>query len=257
MLTPGARRGRRHIIVDEWGPYDYNSPKLWPIGRADANPLKLAVLGPPGRWKVSSRTGVKTLSRTTGDVPGELDVTLADGRVVDLDLELTYTGRRIVTPFGQVIPAGRPSTFGYDRFFAPIDWTVRFFQYGEGQDVLADGAFEKITGGAVVREEKTERLDYMSSRALAEGLPRDRVALTAEGRVDLPPGEFDLVVVSDDGVRVWVDDVRVIDHWRVHESAVDRVRISGGRRRLKVHYFEATGWAELKVDVVRPGRVAR
>ena len=29
-LPDGARRGRATIIVDEWGPYDYLSPKLWP-----------------------------------------------------------------------------------------------------------------------------------------------------------------------------------------------------------------------------------
>jgi parallel beta-helix repeat protein len=30
------RRGREAIIVDEWGPYDWKSPKLWPEGRSDA-----------------------------------------------------------------------------------------------------------------------------------------------------------------------------------------------------------------------------
>ena len=37
-LKPGERRGREYIIVDEWGPYDWKSPKLWPV-LGDAGPL--------------------------------------------------------------------------------------------------------------------------------------------------------------------------------------------------------------------------
>ncbi len=42
MLPAGARRGRATIIVDDWGPYDYLSPKLWPSGKPTDRPLKLA-----------------------------------------------------------------------------------------------------------------------------------------------------------------------------------------------------------------------
>src|SRR6266704_4911087 len=43
-----ARRDRAAIIVDEWGPYDWQSPKLWPVDSTRAVPLRLAVLGAPG-----------------------------------------------------------------------------------------------------------------------------------------------------------------------------------------------------------------
>ena len=36
MLPPGALRGRNTIIVDDWGPYDYQSPKIWPVGKLAA-----------------------------------------------------------------------------------------------------------------------------------------------------------------------------------------------------------------------------
>ena len=38
-IPDAERRGRDAIIVDEWGPYDWKSPKLWPEGRSDAVPL--------------------------------------------------------------------------------------------------------------------------------------------------------------------------------------------------------------------------
>jgi hypothetical protein len=101
------------------------------------------------------------------------------------------------------------------------------------------------------RTEHAARLSYLTSRALADGLPNDRVALRAEGRVELPRGAVDLTVLSDDGVRVWVDDRLVVDRWNVHETAVDRARLAAGRHRLKIEYFEATGWAELQVRFAR------
>ena len=57
------RRGRDAIIVDEWGPYDWKSPKLWPTGRSDATPLKLRVLGPAGEWKLASVRGADDRAR--------------------------------------------------------------------------------------------------------------------------------------------------------------------------------------------------
>ena len=56
FLPVGSIRGRYNIIVDEWGPYDWRYPQLWPARVADSAwtgaPLALRVLGPPGRWRV-------------------------------------------------------------------------------------------------------------------------------------------------------------------------------------------------------------
>jgi hypothetical protein len=65
--------------------------------------------------------------------------------------------------------------------------------------------------------------------------------------VQLPVGAYELAVISDDGVRVRVDGQLVIDRWNVHGSEVDRVSLRGGRHRLQIEYFEATGAAELQV----------
>src|ERR1700682_1206870 len=57
-----AGRPRSAIIVDEWGPYDWRSPKLWPVDSTHEIPLRLRALGPPGRWSVVSRRGIASLS---------------------------------------------------------------------------------------------------------------------------------------------------------------------------------------------------
>ncbi|MEP6999816.1 MAG: NosD domain-containing protein, partial [bacterium] len=61
----GARVGRSAIIVDEWGPFDWRSPKLWPIDSSHANPLRLRVLGPSGSWRLVQRQGIASLSATS------------------------------------------------------------------------------------------------------------------------------------------------------------------------------------------------
>jgi hypothetical protein len=135
------------------------------------------------------------------------------------------------------MPATRPFTI------TPIDGGV-----------TAPDAFRKVLDGAPLLVDRPRRLDYMSGRALKEGLPRDRVALIAEGRVTLPPGpagSYVLRAISDDGVRVWVDGALVIDNWDVHGSEVDLAPLAGGAHVIKVEYFEATGWAELRLEFAR------
>ena len=376
MIPPGGRRGREFIIVDEWGPYDFRSPKLWPAGRSDALPLRLRVLGPEGTWRLARADGA-TVEPSSGRVPGEIVVTpleaaeeaedaetdrmqrtqksvrvlkhgvhgdqgaggrgptsgratvarrdayaraiqttagsrvrvsshdsravgapAADSilpisappfpcapwspcflcsavsvpsafdaspppqppqppRVIDFEIELQYRGAEVVSPRGARVKAGDPYRFGYRRFFVPIAWTARFFTFDDAaHPVTVPDAFRKVVAGEPATTVQVDQLDYISGRALVDRLPRDKVALVANGEVTLPevpgvPSAYELLVISDDGVRVWVDDALVIDRWTEHESIVDRVPIAAGRRRLKVEYFELTGFAELRVQILK------
>ena len=137
MLPDGARRGRATIIVDDWGPYDYLSPKLWPSGKPTDRPLTLRVLGPDGRWTVKSIRGA-TASATSGTVPGEIVLTTPDAGA-DLNLELEYRGARVVTPRGQAFAAGSAVPVTYTLFDPAIDWTVKFWKFDAATNP-ADGA---------------------------------------------------------------------------------------------------------------------
>jgi nitrous oxidase accessory protein NosD len=251
MLPAGARRGRSTIIVDEWGPYDYRSPKIWPAGKTTDRPLKLRVLGPAGKWTLSSIRG-GTISAKSGAVPGEVTVT-PSGRGADLDLQLAYAGEAVVTPRGRSYPAGASVPFSYRLIGPAADWSVTWWTFDAASDPLtAPEAFAARLRGAPAKAERLPRLDFLSSRALSAGLPNDRVALRAEAVIRVPSGGYTLQVTSDDGVRVWVDGALVVDRWSVHETQVDRVALAAGARRIRIDYFEATGWAELQATFIKP-----
>ena len=106
--------------------------------------------------------------------------------------------------------------------------------------------------GAPLKTVTADRLDYISGRAIEDGVPRDRFALVADGTTKLPPGDYTLQVISDDGVRVWMDGAMILDEWAPHESKVNLVSIRGGvERRFKVEYYDVTGFAELRFDIQR------
>jgi nitrous oxidase accessory protein NosD len=245
MIPDSARRGRATIIVDEWGPYDYRSPKVWPAGTSGDRPLTLRVLGPEGAWTLRSIRGGKVSARS-GHVPGELTV-VPTGRVTDLDLALEYVGAEVTTPRGEVYPAGARVPFRY-RVLEPVSWTAKFWTWEADADPLtAPDRFAARLREAPTKVDVLPRLEFQSSRTLVPGLPNDRIAMRAEGEANLPAGTYEMSVISDDGVRVWIDDRLVIDRWSIHGSELDRVPLSGGRHRLRIDYFEATGWAELQV----------
>jgi hypothetical protein len=179
-------------------------------------------------------------------------VTPLPGSVFDHDVTLEYRGGAVVSPRGAKTPAGQPYTFHYTKFFAPIDWHVRFFEYTDAADpVKQPAAFSRLLAGTPLKEVTRDRLDYMSGRSFEDGVGRDRFAFTAEGSVDLPPGDYTVTVISDDGVKIWVDGQLVLDDWTVHESKVEKLALSGGKRHIKVQYFEGDGFAEMRFDVQR------
>ena len=271
MIEDGGRRGRHTIIVDEWGPYDWKSPKLWPVLDSDGKlpfvrrakatgqfdgPVRLNVLGPEGKWELVAVRGA-TVTPAEGKAGDVTAVTPRAGSVVDYEIVLSYVGQEVTSPHGEVTPAGQPYIFTYSRFFAPVDWTVHFFEYPETADpVKASAAFAKILAGKPINSVKTDRIDYLSGGVIEDGVPRDRFAFVAEGTVDLPPGDYTIEVISDDGARVWMDGKLILDAWEPHESRVDRVDITGGRRKLKVEYYESAGWAEIRVDI-QPRRIRK
>jgi len=215
---PLAQRDRSAIIVDEWGPYDWESPKLWPVDSTRAVPLRLATLGPAGQWRLVSLRGVATLSRAAGRIGDTIAVTPDSSG--DWEVVLESAGTR----------------FGYGRFEPPINWSVIFSVDSPTAPLRA-----------------VPRLDLMWYRPPAAYalLPQSNWSLTATGTVTLPAGTYSVRTISDDAVRVWIDGVLAIDDWTPHESQVNYAPLAPGEHKLRVEYRQVDGWVELRLDIIR------
>ena len=245
-------RDRSAIVIDEWGPYDWRSPKLRPLDSTRTMPLRLAVLGPAGRWRVIAQRGVQSVSSTGGRVGDTIVVTAMPSQAHDWTLTLEYVGGVTIAPDGAARAAGVPVRFSYERYEPVAQWTVRFFVWADSTDPRTNAdAFSTLLRGTSHLTRTESRLDYFTARALFPSLPRTRVALDATSTLSLPAGAHTLRTLSDDGVRVWVDDVLVIDDWIPHETRPAYATIRGGRHNVRVQYVQVDGWTELRLDVLR------
>ncbi len=200
--TPLSLRDRSAIIVDEWGPYDWQSPKLWPIDSTRAVPLRLAVLGQPGTWRVLSQRGIATLSKTSGRIGDTLAVTPRPDSTGDWAVTLQ----------------AKNDTFSYARFEPAINWTVE--------------------------SKPVPRIDFFRYRP-------GHWSLQATGTVTLSPGSYTLRAISNNAMRLYLDDKVVIDAWTPHESKVDYAEMPAGQHTLRVEYNQTDGWIELRVEIIR------
>ncbi len=252
--TLAARRGRETILVDEWGPYDWQSPRLWPLGPRDSTPIRLRVLGPTGGWRVRGLPGVAGLSKMRGRVGDTITVTPEPGREHDWSLTLEFRGARSVSPAGDTTAANGAVRFGYRRFEPIARWSVSLIPWDSTSDPRRDSVtFRQRLDAAIEVSHTPRRLDWVWYRPVVTGVPQDHWAARARADVELTDGPYCLRTISDDGLRAWVDDRLVIDDWTPHESAVDTAPLTAGAHRLTVEYYQVDGWTELQVAIVPAG----
>jgi parallel beta-helix repeat protein len=252
-VLPGAYADwpRSTIIVDDWGPYDWTTHKLWPADSSLSTPLRLRVLGPRNgvRWTLSSARGA-TVSKRSGVVGDTILVTPASGAIEDWTITLNADRRE------PRASTSRAESFSYSRFDPRARWTVTVYAWTDSatNPMTSNAAFgELLRGerGAPAFTQTTNRLDYVWYRPRIQGWPQDRAGVRATTEVDLPPGNHAIRTISDDGIRVYVDDQLVIEDWSIHESKVHEAPLSPGRHRLRIEYFQRDGWTELQAHIIK------
>lgn len=249
--APWPRRDRSAIVVDEWGPFDWRSPKLWPVDTL-RDAVRLRTLGPAGRWRIVAMDGVRGVSTRTGAIGDTLVVRPIAAREHDWGVTLEYVGVATQTSRGLRAAAGDPVRFTFERRELRTDWTVRYFAW---TDTLrdphrAEGNLEAIVSGTPLMTRREARLDHQWYRPRF-GLPQERWALDARATVEVPAGAHTLRVISDDAARVWVDGRLVLERRVPGGSEVMHTSIPSGKHDVRVAFYQLDGWTELRVDVVR------
>jgi murein DD-endopeptidase MepM/ murein hydrolase activator NlpD len=93
------------------------------------------------------------------------------------------------------------------------------------------------------------------------GLPADGFSVRASRRVTLACGRYNFHVDSDDGVRLWVDGVKIADRWMDGIHALDvGVDVTAGDHDILGEYYESAGRAtfiiQWNLDGPCPGATA-
>ena len=90
----------------------------------------------------------------------------------------------------------------------------------------------------------------------APAVPPDHFSTRWGGRVRPDFSEtYTFLTTSDDGVRLWVDDRLIIDHWTVHSAAEDTgaLDLEAGRwYDLRLEYFDDDGPAQIRLEWSSP-----
>lgn len=253
MIPAGGRRGRNTIIVDEWGPYEWKSPRLWPVGRSDAVPQLLRVLGPAGGWRVVAREGVASLSRESGNIGDTLVVVPAADRDTDYRVELEYHGVATTSPFGERIAAGAPVRFGWGRYLPAASWHVRFVAWDSVAAPRTDAsAIARALAGAEVVAIDTTRLDLTWYAPPKQRIPRERLLTEATATVSLAAGKYLLRTIADDAVKVYLDGTLLLEDWTPGESHAKAATFTAtGTHTIRVVHLQVDGWYELRLDIER------
>lgn len=249
FLKEGTLRGRRFILIDQWGPYDFKSPRMV-LRSKDGGVMRYELLGPAGRWTLKSASEGVTLGTQSGSVPGYVDVRLAKGGNFEVNLE--YIGGETTDYRGVVTPAGRPVAFGFKEFKIPIEWDVKFWNYElEAHDPRTKtDAFAAVLRGTPAATLTTTELFGSWGGSPAQGVNPDYFATVADGTFTIEPGEYVIEVTHDDGVRVSLDGKQVFEDWTYHGPRNDEIKVTlGGSHRLKVEHFELNGYSTLQVRI--------
>jgi len=250
----GARpqlRGRDQILMDEWGPWDHESP------------LVRAVTAGTGEqaWEVF---GVKELATVVrrGDVrlsrePGK------SGRSVVVKVRATPG----VTPYELTLRGEQFERALYGTIVS-ADWDVVFFPWKPEVDPRQDlAAWRRLADSPEAVRVTTGGLDFnygwrgpkdlgLSDEVTRRGPGGDHFGMIARTKFVLPAGRWRLTTLSDDGVRVVVGGRPLIENWAWHGPTKDEATFEqpgSGDLELLVEHFEIDGYAVLRLDLEPAG----
>lgn len=127
----------------------------------------------------------------------------------------------------------------------------------DGNGLLGTYFSERNLSGKYVQR-LDDRIDFNWGESWpVAGLPADRFSVRWTGQLRVPvTGNYTFIVQSDDGVRLWIKDRWLINHWKEHsgqELRGQRSLTAGQPYDFKVEYFDHEWGATIRLSWEGPG----
>lgn len=250
----GARqhlRGREQILMDEWGPWDHESPLVRPTDSGSGfHAFDLLGLAGPFNVRVLAGDVMTEYPPVTNARPGA-------ARSIRLHLRArspvaAYRVRVTADGFAQELSGT----------IIAAEWRVRFFPWTiDPREDLA--GWRREAEGPAAQEAVVSRIDFpfgmggprdlgISDAVTRRGPDANRFGLRATTSLRLPAGRWRFRTTSDDGVRVLVNGQAVIENWTWHVPTTNEgvfEQSAEGEAKIVVEYFEIDGVATLQLEI--------
>jgi hypothetical protein len=193
-----------------------------------------------------------------GSIPMPLGVTVQPGATVDVfvDLRAPQTSGTYRSNWMLRNPAG--VLFGIGSNASDVFWV----QILVGTPGSAAGGWyaeyfdNRTLSGQPKATRYDEKIDFDWGRdAPLGGIPADNFSVRWSAAVSFEEGTYRFVTLSDDGVRLWVDDRLIIDAWRDQDSGThdDDHVLSKGNHTVRLEYYERSKDARVRLTWTRLG----
>jgi len=255
-LPAGHPKGKKYIMMTQWGPYSFNYPILWPGKTDSTGKISFDVMGPQGNWKIIKMKGVTNPSAGAGTVPGKLVVQKNASALADIDIELDYRGGEVTSPFGVKYAKGRPYIFHYRAFAVPFQWQTSWFIFDDTNDPLKhNNLFTALLAGKPAKITTGANLNRVFGQGFGKNILRKKIATVSTSRFDVPDGVYRIGVSASEIFKVYVDDKLVLDNWDpaklindedYHRDAVVSLK---GKHTIRVEQAQYGGYGMLNLSL--------
>lgn len=249
----GARRhlyGRHNIIMTPWGPWDHESPLIRVVqDNGDSVQYNLHKI---------SHTAIVTVEGH--GVGGKLSLPQSPEQPTAYTVSATEPG---IHPY---IMRVKTSDFEQELrgTLSSAVWDVTFFKWTTDVDPRKDiQAWRELAQreSAVSAKIKSLTFSYgwsgpseqkLSGPVTAANLGGDYFGMIAKTQVPLPAGAWEFATLSDDGIRVTVDNQVIIDNWTWHGPMrnTGTLNLSTDKTvEIRVEHFEIDGYAVLELRI--------
>ena len=241
ILPEDHPRGRQYILMNEWGPYNFEYPSIW-LREIKEEEYVFLLMGPAGNWKAVGGEGLANINPKTGTFPATFKARkLPEAESITIDFQ--FIGDGFTNQFGEAIKKGGGHVFSFSRYEKRLNWQVSWYAYDDATDPTSNPTeFRQMRNESPLAEAEANHLVYHWWGSPAEGVPEDRFATFASSTVTLEEGLYNIAISSDDGLRLYIDDKLVLDHWEPHEPAMKEIQISlGGQHSFLIEHYDQSG----------------